>query len=277
MRHASDRPSARIAVVGAGGAARIILKDPIPKRPRIRPQSRSASSPDVGPRATTRVRSRGSGTWTGRASDRSRDRDRSAPSTCRRTRARGTCAGSTGTLSRRIVPAPGSPGVARRLCAKTSRAGGRRGRPASVGADSPVGRALIADPGEIAPRIVRACRETGMEAVAVRVDGDRDAAQVRAGVRGVRLGRLHRPGAARGSARSWISVASSAEAAHPGGLPFGARGVRPRGGGGRSRLRRSAAGRHRRAPRHGRRPPDRAARAAWCRSDELAAAPRAGF
>ena len=49
-------------------------------------------------------------------------------------------------------------------------------------------RVLIANRGEIAVRIVRACREAGIESIAVYSDADRDAVHVRAADRAVRIG-----------------------------------------------------------------------------------------
>src|SRR4051812_19441668 len=77
-------------------------------------------------------------------------------------------------------------------------------------------RVLIANRGEIAVRIARACREAHLESVAVYSDADRDAAHVRAADRAVRIGPAP-------SAQSYLSVeaiidaarAASAEAIHP--------------------------------------------------------------
>jgi acetyl-CoA carboxylase biotin carboxylase subunit len=78
-------------------------------------------------------------------------------------------------------------------------------------------RVLIANRGEIAVRIARACREAGIESVAVYSDADAGAVHVRAADRAVRIG----PPAA---ADSYLSVsalidaarASAADAIHPG-------------------------------------------------------------
>jgi acetyl-CoA carboxylase biotin carboxylase subunit len=79
------------------------------------------------------------------------------------------------------------------------------------------GRVLIANRGEIAIRIARACREADLESIAVYSDADRDAPHVRAADRAVRIGPVP-------SAQSYLSSdaiidaarATSAEAIHPG-------------------------------------------------------------
>lgn len=78
-------------------------------------------------------------------------------------------------------------------------------------------RVLIANRGEIAIRIARACREAGLESIAVYSDADRDAPHVRAADRAIRIGPAP-------SAHSYLSGdalidaarATSAEAVHPG-------------------------------------------------------------
>jgi acetyl-CoA carboxylase biotin carboxylase subunit len=78
-------------------------------------------------------------------------------------------------------------------------------------------RVLIANRGEIAIRIARACREADLESIAVYSDADRDAPHVRAADRAVRIGPPP-------SAQSYLSIeaildaarATSAEAIHPG-------------------------------------------------------------
>ena len=78
-------------------------------------------------------------------------------------------------------------------------------------------RVLIANRGEIAVRIVRACREAGIESIAVYSDADRDAVHVRAADRAVRIG----PAA---PAESYLSISAllevaartGADAVHPG-------------------------------------------------------------
>jgi acetyl-CoA carboxylase biotin carboxylase subunit len=78
-------------------------------------------------------------------------------------------------------------------------------------------RVLIANRGEIAIRIARACREADLESIAVYSDADRDAPHVRAADRAVRIGPPP-------SSQSYLSIeailesarATSAEAVHPG-------------------------------------------------------------
>ncbi|HEY5088604.1 MAG TPA: biotin carboxylase N-terminal domain-containing protein, partial [Polyangia bacterium] len=81
----------------------------------------------------------------------------------------------------------------------------------------PFRRVLIANRGEIAVRIIRACRELGIETVAVFSDADRHAGHVRAADRAIRIG----PAAA---AESYLAIdailgaalESGADAVHPG-------------------------------------------------------------
>ena len=78
-------------------------------------------------------------------------------------------------------------------------------------------RVLIANRGEIAIRIARACREADLESIAVYSDVDRDAPHVGAADRAVRIGPPP-------SAQSYLSIeaildaarVTSAEAIHPG-------------------------------------------------------------
>ena len=80
-----------------------------------------------------------------------------------------------------------------------------------------IARLLIANRGEIAVRIARACRELGIESVAVYSDADADAAHVAAADRAVRIG----PAEARASYLDVQAVidaarATHADAVHPG-------------------------------------------------------------
>jgi acetyl-CoA carboxylase biotin carboxylase subunit len=76
---------------------------------------------------------------------------------------------------------------------------------------------LIANRGEIAVRIIRACREAGLESVAVYSDADARSLHVRSADRAVRIGPAH-------AAESYLSVAAlldaaratAADAIHPG-------------------------------------------------------------
>ena len=84
-------------------------------------------------------------------------------------------------------------------------------------ADPPFRRLLIANRGEIAVRIIRACRELGIEAVAVYSDADVHAAHVRLADHAIRIG----PPAPRESylridAIVEAALAAGAEAVHPG-------------------------------------------------------------
>jgi acetyl/propionyl-CoA carboxylase alpha subunit len=81
----------------------------------------------------------------------------------------------------------------------------------------PFERVLIANRGEIAVRIIRACRELGMEAVAIYSDADIDAQHVRLADRAVRIG----PAAPtesylRMDAVVAAALATGAQAIHPG-------------------------------------------------------------
>ena len=79
------------------------------------------------------------------------------------------------------------------------------------------GRVLIANRGEIAVRIIRACHELGIEAVAVFSDADAAAAHVRSAEAAVRLGPA--PAAEsylRGDAIIEAALRTGAQAIHPG-------------------------------------------------------------
>jgi acetyl/propionyl-CoA carboxylase alpha subunit len=84
-------------------------------------------------------------------------------------------------------------------------------------AGPPFRRVLVANRGEIAMRIIRACHELGVEAVAVFSDADADAGHVRAADAAVRLGPA--PAAEsylRGDAIIEAARQTGAEAIHPG-------------------------------------------------------------
>ena len=94
--------------------------------------------------------------------------------------------------------------------------------PSSLRKDAPAGappfrRVLIANRGEIAVRIIRACQEMGMEAIAVYSDADANATHVRLADRSVRIGPAS-------PTESYLRVdavmeavrATGAEAVHPG-------------------------------------------------------------
>jgi acetyl/propionyl-CoA carboxylase alpha subunit len=82
---------------------------------------------------------------------------------------------------------------------------------------APFGRVLIANRGEIAVRIIRACRELGMESVAVYSDADREAAHVRLADVAVRLGPAPAPASyLRADAIVQAAVETGSEAIHPG-------------------------------------------------------------
>jgi len=78
-------------------------------------------------------------------------------------------------------------------------------------------RVLVANRGEIAIRIIRTCRELGIESVAVYSDADAGAAHVAAADRAIRIGPAA-PGESYLKADAIIDAArqSGAEAVHPG-------------------------------------------------------------
>src|SRR5213078_4766078 len=81
----------------------------------------------------------------------------------------------------------------------------------------PFDRVLVANRGEIALRIIRACRDLGMEVVAVYSDADADAVHVRSADDAIRIGPAP-PGESylRGEAIVEAAVATHAQAVHPG-------------------------------------------------------------
>src|SRR5947209_19613393 len=113
---------------------------------------------------------------------------------------------------------------ARKGCGRFSRSASRRGhaRERALQATEPkpvrrIVRLLVANRGEIALRIIRACRELGIESVAVYSDADAAAPHAAAADRSVRIG----PPIA---AESYLSIpniidaakSSGADAVHPG-------------------------------------------------------------
>jgi acetyl/propionyl-CoA carboxylase alpha subunit len=83
--------------------------------------------------------------------------------------------------------------------------------------DCPFARLLVANRGEIALRIIRACRELGIESVAVYSDADTRAAHVRAATTAVRIGEAPADASyLRGDAIVAAALATGAEAIHPG-------------------------------------------------------------
>jgi len=81
----------------------------------------------------------------------------------------------------------------------------------------PFRRVLVANRGEIALRIIRACHELGIEAVAIYSDADRHAAHVRAADVAVRIGPPPAPDSyLRADLIVEAAVATGAGAVHPG-------------------------------------------------------------
>ena len=110
----------------------------------------------------------------------------------------------------------------------------------------PIRRILIANRGEIAVRIIRACRELGIEAVAVYSTADADSLHVKLADQAVCIGPP--PSAQSYLLRNNLIMAalnSGCEAIHPGGLPLRERRFRPAGPGEGPHLYRAGPGYHR--------------------------------
>src|SRR5512136_1920960 len=75
-----------------------------------------------------------------------------------------------------------------------------------------ISKVLIANRGEIALRIIAACREAGLATVAVHSDADRDSLHVRMADEKVCIGPAH----ANASYLNVTAVISAADAVHPG-------------------------------------------------------------
>src|SRR4051794_41201457 len=87
----------------------------------------------------------------------------------------------------------------------------------SLRKDRPFRRVLVANRGEIAVRIIRACRDLGIETVAVYSDADASASHVRLADAAVRLGPASPPESY--LRIDWVieaRLAAGVEAIHPG-------------------------------------------------------------